>query len=47
MSGTTVDTFTTPGQVSTLRAGFGDLWCVSHNIVRRITLGTAVALSHS
>ena len=37
-TGAVVATLTVPGQVSTLRAGFGDLWCVDNNIIRRIRL---------
>ena len=47
ISGADVVTLTTPGQIDTLRSGFGDLWCVGNNVVRRINPGAAVPLPNT
>jgi hypothetical protein len=36
VSGDPSGTVRVPGQISLLRSGFGDLWCVDDNVVRRI-----------
>ncbi len=42
VTGTRVVTLTAPGRISGLHTGFGDLWCVDNNTIRRIDPAAAM-----